>query len=168
MRLLGLLSLVAPLASCAPSNNVLPQEHWVTTYYDRNHDGIVDFELHTLGRGHADADWGAQRHQVSGQVRPSRPLGIRPRKEASRSSRAEERFYHSWSACCLESQVSCNGLFTRRSFLADCTRSATVYGHAAISDSSKLFQHYCLLSRRNIQIPSTRKSRFGNQTRSSG
>jgi hypothetical protein len=57
MRLLGRLSPLALLASCAPSSNVLPQEHWVTTYYDRNHDGIVDFELHTLGRGRADADW---------------------------------------------------------------------------------------------------------------
>jgi hypothetical protein len=25
--------------------------------YDRNHDGVVDYELHTLGRGRADADW---------------------------------------------------------------------------------------------------------------
>jgi hypothetical protein len=25
--------------------------------YDRNGDGIVDYELHTLGSGHADADW---------------------------------------------------------------------------------------------------------------
>lgn len=26
-------------------------------YYDRNGDGIVDYELHVLGSGHADADW---------------------------------------------------------------------------------------------------------------
>ena len=27
------------------------------TYYDRNGDGVIDCELHTLGSGHADADW---------------------------------------------------------------------------------------------------------------
>ena len=34
--------------------------------------------------------------------------------------------------------------------------------------AGRLLEVYCLLSRRNIQIPSARKSRFGNQTRSSG
>ena len=29
---------------------------YVITYYDRNHDGVVDFELHHLPGG-ADADW---------------------------------------------------------------------------------------------------------------
>jgi hypothetical protein len=29
---------------------------WTTKYYDRNHDGIVDFELHHM-RGGADTDW---------------------------------------------------------------------------------------------------------------
>jgi hypothetical protein len=50
------LSVVSLLLSCA-SHDVLPPEHWIVTYYDRNHDGIVDYELHTLGRGMADADW---------------------------------------------------------------------------------------------------------------
>jgi hypothetical protein len=30
--------------------------NYVITYYDRNHDGVVDFELHHLPGG-ADADW---------------------------------------------------------------------------------------------------------------
>jgi hypothetical protein len=29
---------------------------YVTTYYDRNHDGVVDFELHTIPGGH-DTNW---------------------------------------------------------------------------------------------------------------
>src|SRR2546429_3436874 len=56
MRHLWLLTLIALLFSCASHDTSL-QEHWVVSYYDRNHDGVVDFELHTLGRGHADADW---------------------------------------------------------------------------------------------------------------
>src|SRR5437868_9925 len=42
-------------ASCASGK--APQPDWHVTYYDRNHDGIVDYELHTLGSGQADADW---------------------------------------------------------------------------------------------------------------
>jgi len=56
MRHLGFPALTALLAACA-SHDTPPAERWVVTYYDRNHDGIVDFELHTLGSGHADADW---------------------------------------------------------------------------------------------------------------
>ena len=56
MRRVGFVALTALLVSCASHDTPTP-EHWVVTYYDRNHDGIVDFELHTLGSGHADADW---------------------------------------------------------------------------------------------------------------
>jgi hypothetical protein len=56
MRRLGFVALALLLASCA-SHDTLPPKRWVVTYYDRNHDGVVDFELHTLGKGHADADW---------------------------------------------------------------------------------------------------------------
>jgi len=42
-------------ASCASREGPYPDRH--VTYYDRNRDGIVDYELHTLGSGHADADW---------------------------------------------------------------------------------------------------------------
>ena len=56
MRRLGLVALIVFLASCVSHEAPAP-EHWVVTYYDRNHDGVVDFELHTLGSGHADADW---------------------------------------------------------------------------------------------------------------
>ena len=32
------------------------ESHYVITYYDRNHDGVVDFELHRVPGG-ADTDW---------------------------------------------------------------------------------------------------------------
>jgi hypothetical protein len=56
MRLLAAFGVIALLASCA-SHDTPPTEQWTVTYYDRNGDGIVDYELHTLGSGHADADW---------------------------------------------------------------------------------------------------------------
>jgi hypothetical protein len=56
MRFLVQLGLFIILASCA-SNDRSGPENWVVTSYDRNGDGIVDYELHTLGTGHADADW---------------------------------------------------------------------------------------------------------------
>ena len=57
MRRLGLIAVIAVLASCASQDSGRARQRWVTTYYDRDHDGIVDFEVHTLGSGHADADW---------------------------------------------------------------------------------------------------------------
>ena len=56
MPRVALLGLASLFLSCA-SHDVLPPGYWTVTYYDRNHDGIVDYELHTLGRGMADADW---------------------------------------------------------------------------------------------------------------
>ncbi len=41
------------LAGCAHETFV--RDPGVTTYYDRNHDGRVDFEFHDLGGG--DLDW---------------------------------------------------------------------------------------------------------------
>jgi hypothetical protein len=40
-------------------------KRYVTTYYDRNHDGIVDFELHRLPGG-ADTDWALSDTHFSG------------------------------------------------------------------------------------------------------
>lgn len=56
MRFLAAFGVVALLASCASHDTPLT-EQWTVTYYDRTGDGIVDYELHTLGSGHADADW---------------------------------------------------------------------------------------------------------------
>jgi hypothetical protein len=56
MRLLEAFGVIALLASCA-SHDTAPTGQRTITYYDRNGDGIVDYELHTLGSGHADADW---------------------------------------------------------------------------------------------------------------
>lgn len=56
MRPLWLLPL-AVLAACASPTTQQSEVQWTTTYYDRNHDGVVDFELHILGGGGADADW---------------------------------------------------------------------------------------------------------------
>ena len=43
------------VAGCA-SGGGLRHEHWVVTYYDRNRDGIVDFEFHHVP-GQADEAW---------------------------------------------------------------------------------------------------------------
>jgi len=56
MRRLTAFGIAMLVAGCA-SHDTSPPEHWTVTYYDRNHDGIVDYEVHTLGRGMADADW---------------------------------------------------------------------------------------------------------------
>ena len=42
--------------SCS-THETAPLENWTVTYYDRNGDGIVDYELHTLGSGHAVDEW---------------------------------------------------------------------------------------------------------------
>jgi hypothetical protein len=47
MRFVFLASLVALLASCAVPTSTL-EERSVTTYYDRNNDGLVDYELHRV------------------------------------------------------------------------------------------------------------------------
>jgi hypothetical protein len=55
----AVLLLAVLLASCASSNQSTSRgikEQYVTTYYDRNHDGGVDFELHDI-LGAADAAW---------------------------------------------------------------------------------------------------------------
>src|SRR4051812_47583069 len=48
-------ALAAVCASCA--SREAAHTDWHVSYYDRNHDGRVDYELHTLGSSHADADW---------------------------------------------------------------------------------------------------------------
>jgi hypothetical protein len=60
MRRIGLLVLAALLVSCAWRES--PSPDWHVAYYDRNGDGAVDYELHMLGSGHADAD--SYRHEV--------------------------------------------------------------------------------------------------------
>jgi len=58
MRLLGLLGVAALLVSCVTRGwTPIESPDWHVTYYDRNGDGIIDYELHTLGGGHTDADW---------------------------------------------------------------------------------------------------------------
>src|SRR6266404_7351642 len=44
------------LTGCAAPLSLPRQDREVTTYYDRNHDGVVDFELHETP-GVADAGW---------------------------------------------------------------------------------------------------------------
>ena len=54
-----LLSCIVLLASCAASDQTTLREiekRYVVRYLDRNHDGIVDFELHDIP-GAADAAW---------------------------------------------------------------------------------------------------------------
>jgi hypothetical protein len=58
MRRLWLFALTALLASCATKRYAPiggPEQH--NAYYDRNGDGVVDYELHTISRDHADGDW---------------------------------------------------------------------------------------------------------------
>jgi hypothetical protein len=55
----SLLLLIALISSCASPDHTTARDierRYVTTYYDRNHDGIVDFELHDIP-GAADAAW---------------------------------------------------------------------------------------------------------------
>jgi hypothetical protein len=44
------------LIGCAAPSPPLRQDQEITTHYDRNHDGLVDFELHDTP-GFADAAW---------------------------------------------------------------------------------------------------------------
>jgi uncharacterized protein YceK len=55
MRIFLLLLMIGLLAGCTSTRNTMA-DGYVTTYYDRNHDGIVDFELHSLPGG-CDTDW---------------------------------------------------------------------------------------------------------------
>ena len=50
------LGVAAILAACAVPRSAIDDEHGVVTYYDRNRDGRVDFELHEIP-GTADAAW---------------------------------------------------------------------------------------------------------------
>jgi hypothetical protein len=60
MQRLSIVLFVATLTACAGSNTAQQiaelQKREVVTYYDRNHDGVVDFELHDFP-GMADAAW---------------------------------------------------------------------------------------------------------------
>ena len=56
MRLAIVFLLAALFPSCAAPTSTLERDRYVVTYYDRNHDGIVDFELHRLP-GTADSTW---------------------------------------------------------------------------------------------------------------
>jgi hypothetical protein len=47
---------VTLLFGCAAPLSLPQQDREVTTYYDRNHDGVVDFELHEIP-GVATAGW---------------------------------------------------------------------------------------------------------------
>jgi hypothetical protein len=59
MSLLCSILLASALGGCASGDSAPLNElekRYVITYYDRNHDGVVDFELHRLPGG-ADTDW---------------------------------------------------------------------------------------------------------------
>jgi len=43
--------------SCRSHQPAAALENWTVTYYDRNGDGIVNYELHTRGNGHATDQW---------------------------------------------------------------------------------------------------------------
>ena len=55
MSRVAFFALALLVASCASREH--PSPSWTIVYYDRNGDGLVDYELHILGGGHADADW---------------------------------------------------------------------------------------------------------------
>lgn len=66
MRLAVLALLIALVAGCASSKRDRGEDRYVTTYYDRNGDGIIDFELHVLP-GASDADWALSDTNFSGK-----------------------------------------------------------------------------------------------------
>ena len=62
--MIGLLA--ALVASCAAPESTVEQERYVVTYYDRNRDGVVDFELHDIP-GAADAAWALSDTKFAGR-----------------------------------------------------------------------------------------------------
>ena len=66
MRILLLLLMIGLLAAGCTSTKRTLEDRFVTTYYDRNHDGVVDFELHSLPGG-ADTDWALVDTHFSGR-----------------------------------------------------------------------------------------------------
>jgi hypothetical protein len=56
MRLAIVALLAALLTSCVAPTSALESDRYVVTYYDLNHDSIVDFEVHRLP-GTADSTW---------------------------------------------------------------------------------------------------------------
>ena len=55
IRMMSVVS-AAALMGCTSLPSLPQQDHEITTYYDRNHDGVVDFELHETP-AMADASW---------------------------------------------------------------------------------------------------------------
>jgi hypothetical protein len=70
MQCLSTVLFVAALAACAGSDTAQQiaelQRREVVTYYDRNHDGVVDFELHDIP-GAADAAWALSDRKFRGR-----------------------------------------------------------------------------------------------------
>ena len=65
----SLLLLIALISSCAsPDHSTASgiEKRYVTTYYDRNHDGVVDFEFHDIP-GAADAAWALSDTKFAGR-----------------------------------------------------------------------------------------------------
>jgi hypothetical protein len=76
MRLVLFLSVIF-VASCASSDQTTLRDvkkRYVTTYYDRNHDGIVDFELQDIP-GAADAAWALSGTKFRGRYDVGLKLG---------------------------------------------------------------------------------------------
>ena len=80
MRFAVLLSLSALLIGCVSQKSALEEEHWVVTYYDRNHDGVVDFELHDLP-GWADSAWALSDTKYRGRYDVRLKFGYAFRRE---------------------------------------------------------------------------------------
>ena len=65
----SLVLLIALVSSCASPDHSTANDierRYVTTYYDRNHDGVVDFELHDIS-GAADAAWALSDTKFTGR-----------------------------------------------------------------------------------------------------
>jgi hypothetical protein len=62
--MIGLLAAFA--VSCAAPESAVQRDRHVVTYYDRNHDGVVDFELHDIP-GAADAAWALSDTKFAGR-----------------------------------------------------------------------------------------------------
>jgi hypothetical protein len=69
MQCACILLFAATVGACASSNTseiAALEKRYVVTYYDRNHDGIVDFELHDIP-GAADAAWALSDRKFRGR-----------------------------------------------------------------------------------------------------
>ena len=67
--------LISMLSSCGALPPASDENRYVVTYYDRNHDGVVDFEFHDIP-GAADAAWALSDTKFTGRYNVKLKFGF--------------------------------------------------------------------------------------------